>query len=317
METEITYASNLRKWHQDTLKSGEELSKEIRIRLDICEVLFAPQKDLQQWFGILQRIIADPNCHKLFESIDTFFKKYNTDLNLLFTEFSFMSFDLNQQDIYFSLIERLAIQTEQQSFSFLMAWYYLNSNRNQDCIDEIDTMPVVSSQCLAIKGQALLELGQVSRAIESLQQASQREPKDIMIWFQLAKACFCGNLFQQAWYAMRVCQRLAKQPNLEIDLFLAIIAAACPEETTWLNHSYLSLSRHLHKHPENEEVVTQLLTIAILAKKKECVEDMINSVNWNTIKHRFVHNSKLGFILKQLFQLWPKTNEALLAKLTQ
>lgn len=208
----------------------------------------------------------------------------------------------------------LADLTAHDGLRFLAAWFALNSNDLQTCIDQCNRCTHDSAQMLTLKGQALLETSQIKPAIEALSEATKYDANEILAWFQLAKAYYAIDKFIQAYTALNKCLQLEPN-NSEIKLFLGFVALHLDQSAQQRCCQLLLDGRH--PHSGNAEYCSTLLALAIGCDDKSAAVEIIETGQWMTFLQNKSFQSQLAELLRQLERKnwWPESR-ALLEKLT-
>lgn len=215
-------------------------------------------------------------------------------------------------------LEQLSELSARDPLKFLLAWSLFNLDHFQKAIAVCERLTQPTSQVYCLQGQAQLESGQLSQAIESLQIATHLNPKDLLAWFQLAKAFHIRESYEKAWHCLEKCRLYGGHP-LEIwqyQLILCLdweqlpspIKAYCQSQLrskTQLQelkpHYAAVVIRFILKHGDEEDLVQlcHRYSLGSLLKAPEVIQELPE-----TLRH-----------LKELD--WHKGSEALLTQLTQ
>ena|GEM_PF-2739357 len=137
-------------------------------------------------------------------------------------------------------IAGLANSTPLAALRFLTGWIALNLNDYGRCIEECEKISEPFAAVYALMGQASLEMGDLSDAIESLTIATTLDSNEPMSWFQLAKAYHVGGEFEKSWKALNRVEDLIG-PDVEVSSMRAFVALAEGSNLSHLEKAWTSL----------------------------------------------------------------------------
>ncbi len=220
----------------------------------------------------------------------------------------------NVKPFYRDLAE-LAELSQHLPFGFLAAWFALNTDQLERCIAECKKIKNPSVEIITLQGQAYLELGKLTEAQKTLQRATRKNPKELLAWFQLAKAFHLQNNFGMAWAALLECHGLQPSSD-EIASYMAIIALAEePIDKTKIETCWEALTSLPIYNSGNIDFILCLIDLAIASNKESRVIWITSHCDFGGfLQHQGV--GKLSKVLKR-FQgkAWHKASAAFLNSL--
>lgn len=127
------------------------------------------------------------------------------------------------------VLRKIAHSTDLAAFHFLVAWISFNLNELDECIQECELVNEPFGPVHTLLGQALLESGKVSSAIDALNVAIRISPNDPLPLVQLIKAQLVAGMPSECFKAIDRCRQLVGN-NIEIDCLaaMAILSSQTP-----------------------------------------------------------------------------------------
>lgn len=255
---------------------------------------------LELWIAHFSRSIAEiaqgNDVYRLNESL---LKKFGLDLTAFISDFASLAIELRYGHEYLRLVEALADTTDLLSYRFLTAWMALNLNEHEKCITECDKVDHPFAAVYTIHGQALLEMGRCSEAIEVLNIAIELDPNEALAQFQLAKASLVSGDTQRAWRAAKVCERISPN-NPEVALLLTMIALEGDNIQGGVDEAWDALSAFFCNGCTNEVLIANLLDLAFRRREKNWARSVIENSDWQTIYSQPGIYQKISGILRGL-----------------
>ena len=134
-------------------------------------------------------------------------------------------------------ISALADSVQLAGIRFLSGWIALNNSDFKTCIDECEKISEPFASVYTLIGQASLELGDITDALEALAIATSLDANEPMSWFQLAKAQHIAGNQEKSWEALDRAEQITG-PDLEVcsmRAFVALVEPRIPEylEAAW------------------------------------------------------------------------------------
>ncbi|MFK7872335.1 MAG: tetratricopeptide repeat protein [Oligoflexales bacterium] len=167
------------------------------------------------------------------------------------------------------------------SLQFLTAWMAFNLDKPSSCIEVCESIHPPFGAVWTLCGQAQLESGDPDGAIESLTQATQLLPQDLLSWFQLAKACWASQDYELCSESLKVCRKLSPE-HPEVLYFSCLVAQrGYPDllEEIWLTSQSLADPTLLNK----VDYVIEFLQMTIVHAHKESASWLIHAAKWSDV----------------------------------
>jgi tetratricopeptide (TPR) repeat protein len=195
-------------------------------------------------------------------------------------------------------LERAADLTNLASLRFLSAWICMNEGALSKCIHECDKVEEFYSPIYTIKGQALLETGDVKGAIEALNETVRASPQELLAWFQLAKAYHVTKKFQACWGSLIQCRRLAPQ-SAEVAVFMGMAAydSECMKKS---EVALKALEPFWEDYSGNAQFVFTLLKLALKLDHEALAEKIVHGSNWEHVRRDPQFYREIPAVLKLL-----------------
>ncbi|NRA44347.1 MAG: tetratricopeptide repeat protein [Oligoflexales bacterium] len=252
------------------------------------------------WQSSLSRLL-DEKQHILtsFQEIERFFDCSGASLTQIISSWGYDAFEIGKEDEYFLIMQKAAVNTGLVSFYFLAAWAAFNQNDYDSCLEMCDEVKVCYAPILTLKGQALLESGHPEKAIPVLEDALESDEREVLAWFQLAKAFWLEKHYQGAFDSLLKCLKLSG-PNPEISLFLTIVALDAPYSLEWHNKAWEEMEPFLGQFGANEEFIEKLFKLIVRSNRRDWMEILAEEADWEGLKNSLCSKQKLGAMLKSL-----------------
>jgi tetratricopeptide (TPR) repeat protein len=223
-------------------------------------------------------------------------------LNQFLGEMSRVAVINSKAGTLYRMMKQAAEQSTNPTFRFLSAWLALNLKDYESCIDQCDRIDYPLAPIYTIHGQALLETNRPKEAIEILEISVELDAGDMFAWFQLAKAYFVIDQFENAWTCLNTCLQQDRS-NIEVILMISFIATKAPFREDWLRFASNLLNGQMGQYSDNLTIIKQGLLVATRLNHHESARVLIHHANWRTLKNQPDFLSFLAEILKQFHEL--------------
>ena len=216
-----------------------------------------------------------------------------------------------------SEISKAADSTGIISLRFLAAWLALNLGSLNICIDECEKVNQPYSYIYTLQGQALLELGNALEAANILIAATSLAPKEILAWFQLAKAQHVLDNPIAAWEALEKCREISPR-NPEVALFMAIISLDQKFSRSHRQLAYDELFSLLDQISDQSDVILRLLQLAVALDDKQAAARLTNRISGNKIRQSKIQLLIVAEVLRKFQKIgWMDISARLLNALLE
>jgi len=195
-------------------------------------------------------------------------------------------------------LKSAADKTNIASLRFLTAWHCINEGNLESCVQECEKIEQFYAPIFTIKGQAQLELGFVTAAIETLEYVCQQSPNEILAWFQLAKASHINRDQEKSWKALNHCHKLAPQSE-EVALFMGMVAVESNNDF-YQREALKVMEPHSKFSTNNSMYVLTLIELSALVSEYTILQNTIQTAQWTAILEDPAFYKKIGGILKLL-----------------
>ncbi|MBM4250869.1 MAG: hypothetical protein FJ146_02760 [Deltaproteobacteria bacterium] len=185
----------------------------------------------------------------------------------------------NQGDQFFEAMKSGADSTRLAVFRFFAAWTALNTGRLEYCIAECEKVDQPFAPLYTLHGQALLELGRCTEAVEVLEIATRLSGSETIAWFQLAKARHISGDPERAFVALRQCRELSPN-NFEVSLYMALVALENNVPLALAQEAFEVGAKLMTAFSENPTVVFTLLRLACRTGRKPDAVKIMNQAKW-------------------------------------
>lgn len=282
-----------------------------------CLALTSPGAMLiRQWTTAFQELIDDGDDPQIdFLEAKEIFDDCGTGLMEFLGELGQIAFDTNQTDSFMKAMSVGADNTSMAVLRFMSAWTALNMGDLERCVADCEKVDEPFASVCTIHGQALLELGRPTEAIEVFSMAVKLDPRELIAWFQLAKAHQVMNQPRSAWMALSQCRKLAPG-SPEIALFCAMVAIA-DDTQEQVEIAYNLLSEHLPATKGVADVCLHLLRLSIRLGDKDKFLNVVAEGDWPVLRRDSVFIRTIPGVLRDLEKLqWMDVAKDLLVAVT-
>lgn len=300
------------------LQSSDEIQSSIDEGEDgilkLCQAIDKGEDEGQHfWWRTLREILSDQeNAYEAFISMNDFC----INLGVEFTQFLSVLTDLairqNQAKYIADDLSICADLTNIATLRFLAAWSAFNGGDLRRCIDECLHIETPFAQVKGLLGQAQLEIGDIEDSVRSLRAAVSLDDKELLSWFQLAKAY---NILKQpdpAWDALLKCQDLSPHSQ-EIAVFMALLVTDFDLGDECPKIAYTELMRHIHAMAENPSYLALLIKLSVKVGNEQLLESCLSSFNWQNLSKMPEYLKELPAILRVLGEHnWMETSKFIL-----
>ncbi len=232
------------------------------------------------------------------------------------------SFEWNQEKKAFATILKMTNLTGLTALRFTSAWLAFNMDQFEICIQECEKIDDHGYHVHGLMGQAYLESGQPHQAIESLRVALALNERDAAVWFQLAKAAFVVDQYDEAWHALESCTLINGLGPEVVILHCAIACTICesnPSAGSQRRSEAVTAVRQIFMADPNKSLlVVYAAKLALFAKSET---DFIDEMGWfhdidGKLQNEIV-TADISDVLKKLQKKgWYRGASALLGVLT-
>ncbi|MBF0440335.1 MAG: tetratricopeptide repeat protein [Oligoflexales bacterium] len=285
------------------------------LSLETCEY----SNNLLNWCQSFETLIkSTSDIDDNIEDIEDLFNGFQVSFMAILAEIALSIIESPYEEMFLNLMSYTATQTGSASYRFMAAWTALNTGNLERCIRECCMVTEDHVKIKTIQGQALLEDGRVHEAIKILESTVSLHPKEILAWFQLAKAHHLLAQWNDAWKCLETCRKELPD-NIEIAAYMAIIAIEeKPTDITKVNIAWDSLISNLHHFQNNYALVNSLFELSVLSKDEKRVIWLFEYININELLTENEFVKKIPEILSKMNALnWRKGSYAFLKKITE
>lgn len=215
----------------------------------------------------------------------------------------------------FIILQKMADLSGLAAFRFLAAWTAFNEDKLSICIAECEKTTEPFAPIHTLLGQALLESGKTSDAIDALKVATKIDPSDPLARVQLIKAYIVLNIPSEAMRVIEECRKILGA-NLEIECLAAMAIIASPgPKPDFAQKTLVQLGHHLQRQPSDFEAFCLAMDVAIKMSMKDWGKALIESLQLDESKSIGDVIAKLPRILKAMNDLkWHDAAKILLDK---
>jgi len=250
-----------------------------------------------------------------FLNARTIFDSCEVDLLQLLGDISEIAVKGSRGSLYQQALGLAADRTSISALRFLSAWIALNTGSLELCVAECEKIEEPESSVHTMHGQALLELGRAKEATGVLSTAVKIAPRELLAWFQLAKAYYVLEQDKAAWGALLTCQKLAPTSE-EIAVFMAMVALRT-EESIKADVAFASLDEHRAAHRDNPIIVLNLLQLALMRRDHDDADRVVQTADWESIRFQPEFVREIGSILRRIERNgWMDIGRDLLVRVT-
>ena len=264
-------------YHQDANEQQEAIPRAAR---SLCYYMSKdPPAKPTQYLDVLLTLVKNAaSPHKALAELATFLVNLEFSLDEMIVEASERGFSLDSENTI-KMVDELAKLTRHPPYCFLAAWLWFNADQLGPCLNHLEYIEPATSASLTLQGQALLELGKVEEAIETLLAATRRDPSEILAFFQLAKAEHVRGKYDNAWSALLSCQKLAPQSD-EVATFMALVSLSqTPCDPNKVDISWQAMVGQKSQLAENTDYAKFMLDLAFAGEKEDRVLWIVENLN--------------------------------------
>lgn len=199
----------------------------------------------------------------------------------------------------FKTLERLADATGLAAFRFLSAWTAFNEQDIETCISECEKVDEPFAPIHTLLGQALLESGKVSEAIDALKVAAKIDQSDPLPRVQLIKAYLVVGLQVEAMRMIEECRTLVGD-HIEVECLAAMTVLAGPNRTKEFTEKTLrQIAKHLEHNPSDFYAFAIAIELASELNRKDWGQKFVGLLDLDTHQDTKSFSSQLSFVLKK------------------
>ena len=309
----------LRKWFEQWSQSSPDLSCASDFLLfRLCDALDTIDTvGVRRWLDAF-RLFLQRSQHPLedFLTAEALAETCGTQIMELIGLIAEQAILRDQGDLFFDAMKAGAESTRLVVFRFFAAWTALNIGRLEQCVGECEKVDQPYAPIYTLQGQALLELGRQTEAVEVLDVATQLAANEPLGWFQLAKAHHVGGDPEKAFAALRKCKQISPN-NLEVSLYMAMIALESNAGVSLAEEATDGTNKLLAAYGSNPTVVFTLLGLACRTGRKADAVTLLNQVNWGQMSVQSDLLRTLPRVLRRLHDVgWIDIASKLLSGIT-
>jgi hypothetical protein len=203
----------------------------------------------------------------------------------------------------FPALQRLADLSGLAAFRFLAAWTAFNDNLLPLCIAECEKTTEPFAPIHTLLGQALLESGHISDAIDALKVSARLAPSDPLPRVQLIKAYLVKSNPEDALPVINECRKILGL-NIEIECLaaMAILSSSHPQ-VDFAERTISQISKHLLDQPTDFEAFSLATEVALKTAQKEWSRKLVQILNISEQTSFKTVTTKLPVLLKGLNEL--------------
>lgn len=309
---------NLNAWYQKTYKTNRnnaDLADNLAFKT--CGVLASnPSKiSIKNWISTLTEVFATSvDLRRDFLSVVYHFHENGADFAELLGDLTHIAVTFELGDILLPALQLGAEKTNIAALRFLAAWTALNCNRPEICINECEKVDEPFAPLHSILGQAYLESGRLSEALEALNVAIALAPGDAVAWFQKAKTLHILNRSLEAFESLRACESLAPNSD-EVALMMAMVVLDSELDIETKEYAWKKLRPHLESLGHIPQVPINLLKLSAQLRDKNRALDVANAWQKEATLKRTEELQDLAEILRELQKLnWMDIAKKILEK---
>lgn len=305
----------LKQWHERLrvappapALSGEHLA------WNLCRALACESPaGAEVLLNALRRFVADASqpLGALMEAI-RIFEEAGSDLMNVLADLATDTLQAGRGGELSRLLHTAAEHTGLVGLRFLSAWTALNDGDLRGCVEQCEKVDGAYASVYTLHGQALLELGEVGEATRILEIATQLGPREILAWFQLAKAYQVVDRTADAWRALEHCQDLAPQ-SAEIALFMVMVSLNSDATRTMRRAAFDDLSARLCELSDRCEAVLHLLRLAGRLEDRQAAHELARDLRGEALRRDPRRMTMVAEVLRTYEKLgWMDVSAALL-----
>lgn len=246
-----------------------------------CQTFMTQSLDgLKSWINHFRSFLefsADPLTD--FIKAETIVHRCNSQLPDLIGELGEHAVRLDLGENFLNVMQKGANATGLPVLRFLSAWTALNSGHLELCIEECERVDQPFGPVYTIQGQALLELGRPKEAAEALRVAVKLAPREVLAWFQLAKACHVLGQCDEAFQALRECRLLAETSD-EVALYMGLVALDSLDAKEHISEALQVLSTRVARYGDTPIVIFTTLRLAAAKGDRTAAQKTLAATTW-------------------------------------
>ncbi len=252
------------------------------------------------WVSSLRNILSThENPTIAFQEMDRLCRGMGSDLQQIIADLAEFGIAHGQAKSLYRHLSFCADLTGMVSLRFLAAWSALNMGDRKRCIDECLHVEVPFAQIKTLLGQAQLESGQVNEAVKALTAAVTLDPKEVLAWFQLAKAHSVLDNFDEAWQALQQCHMLAPESE-EVAVFMGMLALSKPEKQDRTAQAWQNLTRYVMVMRKNPNFLRIMIELGLRVGREDKLVGELDAFDWTALSHNREYLAQLPDILRIL-----------------
>jgi tetratricopeptide (TPR) repeat protein len=309
---------DLHAWYQKACKTtGRSVDLSDYLALQTCGVLASNPNEMtiKKWITTLTEVFAaSVDLRRDFLYVVSHFHENRADFAEILGDLTHVAVTFELGEILLPALQLGAEKSNIAALRFLAAWTALNCNRPEICINECEKVDEPFAPLNSILGQAYLESGRLSEALEALNVAIALAPGDAVAWFQKAKTLHILNRPLEAFECLLECENLA--PNsAEIALMMTFVVLDSELKSEMKEYAWKKLRLHLDSLGHISQVPIHLLRLSLQLRDKTRTLDVAEA--WQ--KRATLRNTEdlqgLAQILRELQALdWMDIAQKLLEK---
>jgi tetratricopeptide (TPR) repeat protein len=252
------------------------------------------------WLISLRSILSaheDPT--NAFGEMDRLCRTLGSDLQQIIADLSEFGMSRGQAKGLYRHLSFCADLTGMVSLRFLAAWSALNMGDHKRCIEECLHVELPFAQVKTLLGQAQLECGQAQEAIKALTAAVTLDPKEVLAWFQLAKAHSVLENHDEAWQALQQCYSLAPESE-EIAVFMGMLAISKPVKPDRTALAWQNLTRYVMVMRKSPDFLRIMIELGLCVGREDKLVGELDAFDWNALSHNRDYLAQLPDILRIL-----------------
>lgn len=302
-------------WYNET--SEEEANKQNQAEasiLQLCQAIDTGEDNGKHfWWGILrQELSSQEDAQGHFLQMTEFCKNLGVDFPELLGVLTDLAIRQNQSAQICDDLSVSADLTSIATLRFLAAWSAFNNDDPQRCVDECTQIETPFAQVKGLMGQAQLELGDIKGAVASLKTAVALDDKELLSWFQLAKAHSLLEQPEEAWAALEQCEELSPNSQ-EVAVFMGLLVTKNDLDLQCAQTAFREMLRHTHGMTVNASFLSLLIQVGIETGNESNLESCLSTFDWASLSRTKEYIQVLPDILRALGDCnWMKTSKFIL-----
>jgi tetratricopeptide (TPR) repeat protein len=301
MKPQQTIASlpALEKWYK-TSTAGAQRDDLLFVR-DVCAALTETENTriVHIWSIAVESLMQRTRAPlETFLAADSFTQERGLSLSDWFGQVAERALACDMGRHFLETIRKLADKVPLTAFRFLEGWTALNIGDLDACIDACESVQEPWAAVHTLHGQALLEQGEISEAIDVLRVAVTLSPDEILAWFQLAKALLVAKHHSKAFEALQACDRISPG-NPEVALLRSMVALGASDSGA-ATQCIEDLIRHMKNFPTNSDLACNALELSLKVGDKDSYNNVLTNIQFDRVVRNKDFLRRLPPILKAL-----------------